>query len=440
MRILYVSSSDRGGGAEKVALELFEMANEAGHEAALAVGQRHDDAPKILSFDNDNYRATWPRFWRGQHNRQYSHGSTNLARLSGWIANLGEPRRWLEWHLGYEDYNYPGISHLFDRLPFQPDIVHLHNLHGNYFDLRSLRWITKRYPVVLTLHDDWAFTGHCAYSFDCQRWLAGCGECPDLTTYPSLKRDGTGYNLIRKKEIYADSRLHVAAVSQWLIDRARKSVLGGAMVESKVIPCGVDLDIFKPVDKIQTRRLMNIPDDALVVLFIANRAVTNQYKDYSTLEQSIRIVGSSEQARPLYFIAVGEEAPETVIGSAILRRYGYQRSAEAIAKFYQVADIYIHAARAEAFGLVIAEAMACQLPVVATAVGGIPEVVDDQITGFLVARGDSRMMAEKLTTLLDDPQLRLKLGATGRQKAVLKYDRNRHFSDYLEWYRSITEG
>jgi len=437
MRILQVSTTDRAGGAEKVALELFQMARAAGHEAALAVGWIQKEEDGIVSISNDEYRQPWPKFWRKHQRQLRDKGSPRLARLSGWLANLGEPVRWFEWHLGYEDFHHPGILHLFERLPFNPDVIHLHNLHGSYFDLRALRWMTRRYPVLLTLHDEWALTGHCACTFDCQRWQAQCGHCPNLSTYPALKRDGTSYNLRRKREIYADSRLHVAAVSRWLIDRARRSILSPALIESRVVPPGVDLSIFRPADKHSVRHALHIPAEALVVLFVANRAVSSEYKDYQVLEDSIRIVSEAKRDQPLLFIAVGEEAPDKVLGSAVLRCYGYRKSAREIASFYQAADLYIHAARAEAFGLVIAEAMACGLPVVATAVGGIPEVVDDQVTGYLVPRGDSAQMAARILTLLDNPTQRLRMGASGLAKAVQRYDRERHFTDYLDWYEQI---
>ncbi|MFN7623803.1 MAG: glycosyltransferase [Acidobacteriota bacterium] len=437
MRILHVSTTDRAGGAEKLAFELFQSARADNHETVLAVGQRRTNEAGVIEIPNDESRQPWPKFWRGQQQRFHHQGTPAFSRLAGWFANLGEPTRWLDWRRGYEDFHYPGIAPLFERLPFQPDIVHLHNLHGGYFDLRALTWMSQRYPVVLTLHDEWILTGHCAYTFDCQRWQTGCGSCPNLATYPALKRDGTSYNLKRKERIYAESRLYVSASSHWLIDRARRSILRPAMIESRVVPYGIDLDTFNPASREAARSRLNLPADALVVLFIANRAVSNEYKDYRTLEAAMSIVAGTPQPRPLYFIAVGEDAPELRIGSVVLRRYGYQQRPAEIALFYQAADLYAHAARAEAFGLVIAEAMACQLPVVATAVGGVPELIDDQVTGYLVPPGDSESMARKILALLANEEQRLAMGEQGRQKATHRYDRARHFADYRDWYREI---
>src|SRR4029079_4578923 len=105
--------------------------------------------------------------------------------LSGRSALL--PRRLLRrffYELGLEDFDYPNSVELLRFLPQKPDLLHCHNLHGNYFDLRALAGLSRQIPTVLTLHDAWLLSGHCAHSFECERWTIGCGECPDLTIYP----------------------------------------------------------------------------------------------------------------------------------------------------------------------------------------------------------------------------------------------------------------
>src|SRR3546814_10331965 len=81
-------------------------------------------------------------------------------------------------------------------------MLHCHNLHGGYFDLRELARFSKLLPVVLTLHDEWAYTGHCAYTFGCERWRSGCGQCPHLDVSPSIRRDASAANWTAKYDIY----------------------------------------------------------------------------------------------------------------------------------------------------------------------------------------------------------------------------------------------
>ena len=104
-------------------------------------------------------------------------------------------RKWLTTTLGREDFDFLYSKHLLELTGSRPDLVHCQNLHGGYFDLRVLAEISHQVPLFLTLHDCWSFTGHCAHSFDCERWQTGCGSCPYLSNPPAVRaiaRDGTG--------------------------------------------------------------------------------------------------------------------------------------------------------------------------------------------------------------------------------------------------------
>jgi hypothetical protein len=82
------------------------------------------------------------------------------------------------------------------ELADKPDIVHCHNLHGEYFDLHALDWLSARVPVVITMHDAWLLSGHCVHSLGCGRWETGCGKCPD----DSLSRDQAGCDRTQLEE------------------------------------------------------------------------------------------------------------------------------------------------------------------------------------------------------------------------------------------------
>ena len=207
LSILTVSPSETGGGAEMVARALFDACRRRGHRMTMAVGRRRTDDPDVFAFDHDRYRSAWARLWLRA-------AASGMPRL----ANIGQPRRWLERRLGREDMDFPGTAQLLDRVGRPVDLLHAHNLHGlggGFFDLRALPGLTRRVPVALTLHDAWLLTGHCAHSFDCDRWRAGCGSCPDITIPEAIRRDASAENWLRKKEIFRDCRLHVATPSRW---------------------------------------------------------------------------------------------------------------------------------------------------------------------------------------------------------------------------------
>ncbi|MBZ0305902.1 MAG: glycosyltransferase [Anaerolineae bacterium] len=246
MRILQASSSDTGGGAERIAWLLFEAYRQRGHESALAVGKKHSDDPDVLLIPNETTRdsALWTGFWRRQHRKMQPVQGRGAWRVGRVFYDLAEPIRTVRRQLGHEDFAFPATRQL---LNLQPQIFHAHNLHNGYFDLRLLPEISRSATTILTLHDEWLLTGHCAYAIDCPLWETGCGHCPDLSLYPAIKRDATAYNWRRKAEIYRKSRLYVATPSQWLMDRVKRSMLNP--VETRVIPHGVDGSVFRPADK-----------------------------------------------------------------------------------------------------------------------------------------------------------------------------------------------
>lgn len=436
MKILQVSTADIAGGAESVAWRLFEAYRRLGYSSWLAVGVKRTTDHDVLLIPNNKFRTSWWTLFR----------------------------RWIRRGLGHEDFDFPGTWHILDLPPRRPDILHCHNLHGpiapggGYFDLQALPQLSQHVPTVLTLHDCWLLTGHCAHPFNCERWKTGCGQCPDLSIYPAIRRDATAYNWQRKRNIYAKSRLYVVTPSKWLMQKVKQSILAPAILEARVIPNGVDLSIFRPADKQAVRAALGLPQDARILLFSANGIRRNIWKDYQTLRTAVALVADELKMSNILFIALGEDAPPEQIGQAVAQFVPYQKDPVMVARYYQTADLYIHAARADTFPNTVLEALACGTPVVATAVGGIPEQVKglrltpvtgkpiapefnaytpEEATGILVRQGDAIAMAEAIITLLKDKELRQRLGENAARDARERFDLDRQVEVYLSWYKDL---
>ena len=223
-----------------------------------------------------------------------------------------------------------------------PDVLHLHNLHGDYFDLRELPRLSRAVPTIITLHDAWLLAGHCSHSFDCERWKTGCGSCPRLDIPPALRRDGTAFNWQRKREIYQNSRLSLVCPSQWLADKVRQSILMPGADRLEVIPNGVDTSVFKPGDKAAARERLGWPQEASIVMFAANGVRQSIWKDYPTMREAVRLAGEKAVGRPIRFFAIGDSAPAEQVGAAKIEFLHYRDS---LAECYQAADAYLHAAK-----------------------------------------------------------------------------------------------
>jgi glycosyltransferase involved in cell wall biosynthesis len=438
LNILQVSTSDILGGAEKVAWNLFKAYPRRGHNSWLAVGRKHSDDPGVLVIPSEQGRPRWTRTCHKLQDQLQRRGLRPASRLARWLALLGEPQRFLDKWRGIEDFHFPGTACLLDVAPHRPDVLHAHNLHGEYFDLRYLPWISQRVPMVITLHDAWLLSGHCAHSFECDRWKTGCGRCPDLTIHPAIRRDATAFNWHRKRELYADARLYVATPSRWLMQKVEQSMLAPAVVDARVIPNGVDLSVFQPADRQAGREAMGIPSDARVLLFTANVIRRNIWKDYETMRAAIALVAQRLEREAVLFIALGEDAPTERIGSGEVRFVAYLKDPEVVASYYQAADVYVHAAHADTFPNTVLEALACGTPVVATSVGGIPEQIEEGVTGFLTPPGDARAMAARIVQLLSDNALRERFAAAAADSARRRFDLTSQVDSYLAWYWELT--
>jgi len=429
LTILQVSADDTGGGAERVALDLHRAYTERGHRSYLGLGTQAHAEPGTFEIPDLDARSAWARYW------------LNLAvsmpkRHSALPQVLATPSRFVARALGHEDFGFPSTAGLLSIPPVQPDVMHLHNLHGYYFDLGALPTLSASVPTILTLHDSWTMAGHCAHPLDCERWLSGCGKCPYVDLYVGLKRDGSAYNWKIKRDIFRRSRLFVAAPSRWIAQRAERSILAEGTAELRVIPNGVDLSVFTPGDKTAARRALGLPQVGSIIMFSAKSLVDSPYKDFATAKAALSVVAMRTSA-PVTLLAVGDSGAGADVANSAVTFVPFVASREKLALYYQAADIYMHSAKAETFSLTTLEAMACGIPVVASDVGGIPELVADGESGLLVPTGNVQAMAEALVRLLDDPSLRLAMGHMGAEIARTRFGFERQIDSYLQWYREI---
>jgi glycosyltransferase involved in cell wall biosynthesis len=445
LSILLLSTADKGGGAERDALNLYQAYRARGHQVRLVVGHKKDPASPAQSLAAlAEYRAPWQTFWlkHAQTLSQTLGPRRGVGRAAQALRFIGQPRREWAWWRGREFFAYPAAQKFFAQLSPRPDVIHAHNLHGGYFDLRLLAALSQDYPLFLTLHDMWLLTGHCAYSLSCGRWESGCGACPDLSLYPALQRDGTAANWRAKAAIFKQSRLHLISPSAWLLQLAKRSMLRHGLAAGRIIPYGVDLRAFRPSDSARARAALGLPLGAKIVLFMGSLAGGNMYKDYAGLQAVIQQMASVWTGGPLFFLGLGHTAPPESIGGGVELHFApFQTDPAQIAAYYQAADLFLHPTRADNLPISILEALACGRPVVASAVGGIPEQIQtlgavgpEGATGILCPPGDAAAMAGALGTLLGDEPLRQQLGRNAAAQARAHYDLNRQIEQTLAFY------
>ncbi len=422
MNILNINTSDISGGAERVSFDLHNSYMNLGMNSVLAVGLKKSIGKNIYTVQNDQNRIKQPPksitiryLWR-------------LLTLD-WPAML----RWL----GFEDIYYPKSDLRKKIQNLKPDIIHLHNLHGGYFNLHSLDELSKQYPILITLHDEWLLTGHCAYTIECGNWKTGCGKCPDLVRYPGIRFDLTKTNYKIKHSILSKSCFSIVTPSEWLMNHVNMSPL--SPFSKRVIPNGVDQTLFNPNKRSGSKEKLGFDPQETIILFLANRGKDNPYKDFKTIRESIEIL-SKRTNQKLTFVSIGgfDSNIEYINGIKLLE-IPFINDPSRISDYYRASDIFLHATLADNYPLTILEAISCGTPVIATEIGGIPEQIIDHETGFLVPPKDSIRMAEKIELLINEPEILNQMKYNSVAYSKDRFSNEHMVSEYLNHYSEIID-
>jgi glycosyltransferase involved in cell wall biosynthesis len=435
MNILQVSKADLLGGAERVAWDLFQGMRARAHASWLAVDEKrtHDDG--VLQIPP----RPWSRLARPLLRPDHAPPGSATRLLRVWAGNLGALRRAL---LAQDSFSYPGSRRLHRLTPQPPDVIHCHNLHGSYFDLRALA--RTKSALAVTMHDAWLLTGGCTHPLDCQRYLSGCGNCPHLHLFfRAAIVDSTALNFRRKRRALAAARLHVVAPSRWLLDKIPGTLLEPAILSRRVIHNGVDTAVFRPQNQLAARTALGLPKDALLVLHASAHPTRNVSKDFATMRAAV-LRAAETLARHVLFLVVGDPSPaERPTPHTEIRFVPFTTDLQTMARFYAAADVYLQGSVADTFPNTVLEAMACGRPVVASAVGGMVEQVADGHTGFLVSGAPAerpQRMADALAALLRDHARRASMGDRALTLVRERFTLQRQLDEHEALYREIAGG
>jgi glycosyltransferase involved in cell wall biosynthesis len=395
MNVLHISESDAAGGAARTAYKLHTGLRAEGHGSRMLVGRKvtADSAVRTLK-RNDAWRAA--------------------DRVTGGVLD----------RLDFQYVFYPSsFAVARDEWFREADLVQLHNLHGSYFSYNALPSLTRRRPAVWLLQDQWAMTGHVAYSLDCERWRDGCGSCPYLAEYPRLRRDTTALLWRLKRRAYERSRLTLIVPSQWMLDLVRASPLLSRF-EVHRIPHGVDTQVFRPMPKEEAREGLGLPSDRRVVLFAASH-LNETRKGLDLLERALALMDD----RPLLALAGEGEAPRDVES----RSLGAIADDELLAQAYAAADAVAVPTIADALTQTAIESISCGTPCVAFDRGGVTDVVTHMKTGYQARFGDVADLARGLQTVLDGDGF----GPRCRETAEAEFSVELQVRRYLQVYEQL---
>jgi glycosyltransferase involved in cell wall biosynthesis len=302
------------------------------------------------------------------------------------------------------------------------DIIHLHWINHGFVQLSELEKLSK--SIVWTMHDMWVFTGGCHYSFSCNKFQERCGQCPELNSL--IQKDLSYYALKNKMNLIPVKKIKWVAISSWMAEMAKQSSL---LINQNpvVINSGINTEIFKNIDKIESRRFFNFPTEKKIILLGAQNLETPtkglnlSLEAFTKLDEDILVVTFGNGAISDY------QVKQKVINM------GFINSPEKMAILYSAADIFLATSVAEGFGMTLAEAQSCGIAVVAFNAMGPKDIVDHKITGYLAQLGNVNDIVKGVNYCLT-----AKLDKANISKLASKFSIEKSADNYIELYESIS--
>ena len=354
MKVLLINAVCGTGSTGRIVADIWKALKDQGHEAKVAYGVGHGS---IVSPEDQicfNNKIGY-----------YTHNI--LAKITDKTGM----------------YSKRETKELLKKIDeFQPDIIHLHNLHGYYINYPILfEYLAKKdIPVVWTLHDCWAYTGHCAYysANQCALWKTDCEKCEHLQEYPRCYFNGNTKNNYKKKKaaFTSVSRMIITTPSNWLANEVKKSFLSKYPILT--VYNAIDLNIFKPTAS-DFKTVHGIGSQQMIL------SVANVWEKRKGLDDIVELSKVLDSNKVLVIVGVDEDQKKKLPTDII----AIKRTAnlDELVKIYSAADVFVNLSVEETFGMVTAEALACGTPVVAYDKTAVPEVVDKQ-SGVIVHAGN----------------------------------------------------
>lgn len=411
MKILYLNGADIEGGAAKAATRLLQGVHEQGADARLYVQRKYGNAPLV-----DGPRSLFGKamgFARPTIEQLLS--GITPGKMKGPFCAAFLPDGLLA--------QVSGTS---------PDILHLHWV-ARMMRLETLHSFTV--PIVWTLHDSWAFTGGCYLPGDCTRYRESCGACPALGS--SREDDLSRRVWQRKEKAWRGLNLTIVAPSRWMADCARSSSLFRG-TRTEVIPNGIDVQSYKPVERHAARERFSLPHDKKLVLFGATSATQDRNKGFHLLTKALRELAATTKDDRVELVIFGSAEQDKLSSLGFKAHYlGWQNDDISLSQLYSAADVFVLPSIQESLGYTVMEAMACGTPCVAFNQGGVPDLIDHQQNGYLAQPYEPSDLARGIDWIMEDEYRREELSRNARLKIERAFAIEIVAKRHLELYREI---
>lgn len=417
MKITVINTSDTVGGAAVACKRLFDAIKESGTDIKMLVQEKKTTDEKIVSINDTNYkkRISFLRFAA-----EYLY-FLKVEKAAG-ATNAFSPAR-----LGADISKH--------KLVQESDIIHLHWINNSFISINGLKKLfALKKKFVWHLQDMWAFTGGCHYSGECKNYKNSCGNCPYLRW--SNANDLSARMWKEKTQLFKDADITVVASSKWLADTAKQSSL---FKKFRVlhIPCPIDTEIFKPLDKKEARKSLGLDTEKEYILFGAMNLADTR-KGFKYFRDSLEILHQNhpvpDTIELLMFGKPNEEMMKTI--QFKINNLGFIKDIGQLINIYNASSLFVIPSLEDNLPNTILESFACGTPVVGFNAGGIPEMIDHLQNGYVAEFLSSADIAKGITWVLNHPE---GLAQKARNKAVEKYSNDIVASHYNSLFQEVVQ-
>lgn len=418
MKILQVNSSDVEGGAARAAYRIHQGLLKSNIMSRMLVqNKRSDDFTTFIN--NDSYCG---KIWN------------KLApRFDLLIRRFYKNRLNVPWSVNF--FGNRSIKQFIDRNNFE--LVHMHWINNGLLSIDDISELGK--PILWTLHDTWALTGGCHYFGNCIKYLSHCASCEQLGSI--YQKDLSFYLFNKKYKSYSNTNITITTPSHWLADCVKNSfLLKNKRVE--VIPNGIDINIYKNIEKNIARSILNIDPNEKVIMFGACSSTSDKRKGYFYLKEALgklnSILDNESISKKIHVIVFGANKPKDEENFYYPITYtGHLYDDISLRVLYSCADVFVAPSKEDNLPNTIMESLSCAIPCVAFNIGGMPDMIEHKKNGYLATPYDSEDLARGISYILEDQDRWNMLSYNSRKKVIENFDINLITRKYINLYKEI---
>lgn len=383
--VLHLSEADGGGGAaraaERVHRSLVGLDDEQVRSLML-VSRKTTDDPAVLTLERTRIGSLSRKALRKLAARELRTLRTSNRVLHS-VARVPTP----------------ALRHIEE---IDPDVVLLHWIGSKTLSIGQIGRLARRRPTAWLLHDTWAFCG-------AEHYPDGDTDTRFVDGYRKDNRPKGEHGVDVNRSTWERKRrswtrpIQLIAPSRWMADQARASALFGDW-PVEVIPYPLDVGWWGGVSRATARRLLGIPQEHRIVLFGAVGGEKDARKGADLLRHALPVLqaeAAHDVQRPLELLTFGGKEGVEHVDGIMMRSVG-PLDDEGLRLHYSAADVMVVPSRQDNLPQTAVESITCGTPVVAFAIGGLPDIVEDGVTGRLVEPFSHVALGRAIAWVIED--------------------------------------